>query len=238
MDNLIQTQLMELRKNISSKIATRRQLEIIDNIKEDNTVQLQSLADLFYERLQRPRYTSNCVDGLIYEKLLNSRNQKIVNFTSKLCPCGIVPLRSAKQMNYQDLQTLLVQRDLLAADKLTQRKLVELAGIDVKNRNWLYFTDINKIPAQDLQTIDKLWHTHSKGKFGFAVQRQVWLNAEKDWGKLWERIGWEVDQTPCRYPEEFQWTSHGPQGHLPLFNQLRGVQVLSALFAHQAWIDY
>lgn len=238
MDNQIQTQLLELGENISSKSNTRKQIEIIENIEDDNATKIQFLADLFYERITKPSYTSNHVDGLIYEKLFNSHNQKIVDFTSNLCPQGIVPLRSAKQMNYQDLHMLLVQRNLIAADKLTQQKLIELAGIDVRSRNWLYFTDINRIPAQDLQTIDKLWHTHSRGKFGFAVQRQVWLNSEKDWEKLWKRIGWEVNQTPCRYPDEFQWSTNGPKGHLPLFNQLRGVQVLSALFNHQAWESY
>ena len=141
-------------------------------------------------------------------------------------------------MNYKDLQMLLTHRDLLKADQLTQQKLIQLAGVNAQTRNWLYFTDIKKIPAQDLQTIDKLWHTHSKGKFGLFVQRQIWLSVGKDWGKFWQKIGWEVDRIPCRYPEEFQWNSHGPRGHLPLFNQLRGVQVLSALFTHKAWENY
>ena len=235
MKNKIQVQLIALREDNNSRSNIKKQLEIIETIHNNDVDQLQDLANLFQDRISNPDYTINYVDGLIYEKLLNSQNQEIIQFISKLCPQGIVPLQSAKKMNYQDLQSLLVKHDLLAADKLTQQKLVELAGVNVQDRNWLYFTDINKIPAQDLQTIDKLWHTHSKGKFGFAVQRQIWLTAEKDWGKLWEKIGWEVNKVPCRYPNEFQWNSDGPKGHLPLFNQLRGVQVLSALFSHQAW---
>ncbi|OIP78669.1 MAG: hypothetical protein AUK48_01210 [Oscillatoriales cyanobacterium CG2_30_44_21] len=32
------------------------------------------------------------------------------------------------------------------------------------------------IPCQDLQTIDHLWMYHSNGKFGFSVQKELWLN--------------------------------------------------------------
>nr|YP_536883.1 hypothetical protein 238 [Neopyropia yezoensis]Q1XDT5.1 RecName: Full=Uncharacterized protein ycf53 [Neopyropia yezoensis]AGH27526.1 hypothetical protein 238 [Neopyropia yezoensis]QFZ66862.1 hypothetical protein PyyePp016 [Neopyropia yezoensis]BAE92326.1 unnamed protein product [Neopyropia yezoensis] len=237
MPNQIRAQLLELNKNTKSN-NVKQQLEIIENINSNDSIELKDLADLFFERITGPNYKSNCVDGLIYEKLLNSKNQEIVKFASNLCPDGIVPLRSAQQMNYKDLQMLLTHRDLLKADQLTQQKLIQLAGVNAQTRNWLYFTDIKKIPAQDLQTIDKLWHTHSKGKFGLFVQRQIWLSVGKDWGKFWQKIGWEVDRIPCRYPEEFQWNSHGPRGHLPLFNQLRGVQVLSALFTHKAWENY
>nr|YP_010925517.1 hypothetical protein RMC00_pgp197 [Neoporphyra dentata]WKD83749.1 hypothetical protein [Neoporphyra dentata] len=237
MQNQIRVQLLKLSENTKSN-DIKKQLDIIETIHSNDSIQLKSLADLFFERISRPNYKSNCVDGLIYNKLLNSENQEIIKFTTNLCPEGIVPLRSAKHMHYKDLQVLLTQQNLLKADQLTKQKLIQLAGVNAQNRNWLYFTDIKKIPAQDLQTIDKLWHTHSKGKFGLFIQRQIWLSVEKDWGKFWQKIGWEVDHIPCRYPDEFQWNSYGPRGHLPLFNQLRGVQVLSALFNHKAWEDY
>lgn len=237
MQNQIRVQLLELSKSTRSN-NIKRQLDIIETIHNNDFIQLKGLADLFFERINRPDYKSNCVDGLIYNKLLNSKNQEIVRLTTSLCPEGIVPLNSAKHMNYKDLQELLTQQDLLKADQLTQQKLIQLAGVNAQNRNWLYFTDIKKIPAQDLQTIDKLWHTYSKGKFGLFIQRQIWLSVGKDWEKFWQKIGWEVDNIPCRYPDEFQWNSYGPRGHLPLFNQLRGVQVLSALFNHEAWEDY
>nr|AIA21232.1 hypothetical protein [Pyropia kanakaensis] len=237
MQNQIRVQLLELNKNTRSN-NIKKQLEIIETIQSNDFIHLKVLADLFCEKISSHNYKSNCVDGLIYEKLLNSKNREIVEFVSNLCPEGIVPLRSARQMNYKDLQILLAQQDLVKADQLTQQKLIQLAGVNAQNRNWLYFTDINRIPAQDLQTIDKLWHTHSKGKFGIFVQRQIWLSMGKDWKKFWKKIEWEVDHIPCRYPDEFQWNSCGPKGHLPLFNQLRGVQVLSALFNHKAWEDY
>lgn len=227
--------LSELKEHSSSKSAINKQIEIIETIHNNDALQLRNLAEIFRNRISKPKYISNYVDGLIYKKLLNSQDSEIIQFTSTLCPQGIVPLKSEKRMNYQDLQRLLVQNDLMAADKLTQQKLVKLAGIDEQSRNWLYFTDVNKIPVQDLQTIDQLWNVHSKGKFGFFVQRQIWLTVEKDWEKLWHKIGWEVNRVPCRYPDEFQWNSNGPRGHLPLCNQLRGVQVLSALFSHKAW---
>nr|ALL97334.1 ORF238 [Pyropia endiviifolia] len=237
MQNQIRVQLLELNQNTKPN-SIKKQLEIIETIQSNDSIHLKVLADLLCERISTPNYNSNCVDGFIYQKLLNSKDQEIVKLISSLCPDGIVPLRSAKEMDYKDLQALLATQELVKADQLTQQKLIQLAGVNAQNRNWLYFTDINRIPAQDLQTIDKLWHTHSQGKFGIFVQRQIWLSAGKDWEKFWKKIEWEIDHVPCRYPDEFQWSSYGPKGHLPLFNQLRGVQVLSALLNHKAWEDY
>ena len=61
------------------------------------------------------------------------------------------------------------------------------------------------------------------------------MNHDKDWNQLWIQLGWKVNNTLCRYPSEFTWNLHAPKGHLPLFNQLRGVRSLQYLFDHPAW---
>ena len=76
---------------------------------------------------------------------------------------------------------------------------------------------------------------YSRGKFGFSIQRKIWLTHQCKWNLFWQTIGWTKQDIPCRYPTEFIWTIDAPKGHLPLFNQLRGVQVLSALFNHIVW---
>lgn len=139
-------------------------------------------------------------------------------------------------LDYSDLEQLLKEKRFQEADQLTQKKLIQLAGID--NRQWLYFTDINKIPKMDLQAIDQLWRIHSLDKFGFSIQRKLWLKVDKNWDIFLENIGWILNKkTHCRYPEEFTWNIQGPVGHLPLFNQLRGSHTLYALFQHPAWED-
>lgn len=82
-----------------------------------------------------------------------------------------------------------------------------------------------------------LWKVYSKGKFGFSIQKNIWLKQNKQWDKLWEKIKWLEAKTGImkRYPKEFTWSIDAPEGHLPLFNQLRGTQTLYYLFQKINW---
>ena len=78
------------------------------------------------------------------------------------------------------------------------------------------FTEVEQLPQIDLHTIDSLWKLHSEGKFGFSVQRDMWLGMGKNWDKLWVKIGWKSGNNWTRYPGSFTWDLTAPQGHLPL----------------------
>lgn len=147
----------------------------------------------------------------------------------------IVLLKSERNIDYSPLETLLKAQDFQAADKMTLEKLCELAGVEATQRGWLYFTEVENFPVSDLQTIDRLWRNYSEGKFGFSVQREIWLSLGKNWEKLWPKIGWKTGNNWTRYPNEFTWTLSAPKGHLPLSNQLRGVRVMASLLSHPAW---
>ena len=129
----------------------------------------------------------------------------------------------------------MVKQQFQDADTLTRRLLCELAGEDAVQRKWLYFTEVEQFPTTDLQTINNLWQLHSEGKFGFSVQRKLWLSVGKDFNKLWPKIGWKNDNNWTQYPNQFTWDLTAPVGHLPLLNQLRGVRVTASLFSHGAW---
>nr|ARO90891.1 conserved hypothetical plastid protein [Corynoplastis japonica] len=221
--------------NIVDLPIINKQLALIDKINTDNTKELLLLVDVLAYRKNQPDWYGNCVDGLIYETLYKTQDITIQNFLTKELPDGVVKLKSDKNMNYQDLQILLVNKQLQEANQLTQKKLCELAEVKLANRDWLYFTDIQALPNQDLITIDNLWKAHSRGRFGFSNQRQIWLNVNKNWNELWKKLGWKINDNLCRYPNEFIWDLNAPKGHLPLFNQLRGVQVLSSLFDNPIW---
>jgi hypothetical protein len=148
---------------------------------------------------------------------------------------GAVPLRSAVGADYTELQSLLADQKFQAADRLTTQKLCQLAGPAAERRQWLYFSEVDSLPIEDLQTINQLWLTYSEGRFGYTVQRQLWLSVNKNWDALWPKIGWREEKKWTRYPQEFTWDLSAPRGHLPLSNQLRGVQVLNALLNHPAW---
>lgn len=47
------------------------------------------------------------------------------------------------------------------------------------------------LPAvEDMQTLDGLWKAASGGKFGYSVQREMWLQARKQWPKFFKAIDW------------------------------------------------
>jgi hypothetical protein len=177
----------------------------------------------------------NAVAAKAYQALYNLKDPEIQNFLADLFPTGIVPLKSDLNVDYRSLQQLLVEQNFLEADKLTNLKLCELAGETSLARKWIYFTEVNGLPATDLRTLNALWLAHSNGRFGYSVQRELWISVGRDWIKLWAKILWKDGNNWTRYPGSFDWTIDAPRGHLPLSNQLRGVRVITSLLTHPAW---
>jgi hypothetical protein len=175
------------------------------------------------------------VAGAVYQALYQSEFPAARAYLDRELPTGMVSLRSSKGIDYTTLQKLLAQQKFEAADKLTTEKLCELAGADALKRKWIYFTEVEQLPTADLHTIDALWSFHSEGKFGFSIQREMWVGMAKNWDKLWVKLGWKNGNNWTRYPGSFTWDLTAPRGHLPLSNQLRGVRVMSSLLSHPAW---
>ncbi len=175
------------------------------------------------------------VAGNVYQFLFDSEFEPAIEFLQIEFPDGIVPLRTDHGIDYAPLQKLLAQQYFQAADQMTLQKLCELAGTQAVQRKWLYFTEVEQFPITDLRTVNTLWLVHSEGRFGFSVQRELWLSVGKNWDKLWEKINWKTGNNWTRYPEEFTWDLTAPRGHLPLSNQLRGVRTFASLLAHPAW---
>nr|YP_009314852.1 Hypothetical protein ycf53 [Scinaia undulata]SCW23307.1 Hypothetical protein ycf53 [Scinaia undulata] len=218
--------------------AKRRQLDLVDKIFSMGQKGQNELLSLLLDRYDYKNNQIDCVDGLIFELLSGSDDINIRNILENRIGGTIIPLKSVMGIDYKPLQHLLVTKQFQEADQLTQLTLCTLAqASNDHTRSWLYFTDIANMPAVDLFTVDRLWQVHSRGLFGLSIQRQIWLSTNSNWEKFWHKIGWKVNNANCRYPQDFIWNITAPAGHLPLFNQLRGVQVLAALFEHPAWTD-
>nr|YP_009297294.1 hypothetical protein Psor_162 [Porphyridium sordidum]AOM66637.1 hypothetical protein Psor_162 [Porphyridium sordidum] len=215
--------LLEIFKQLNQKEICE-QLEQVDS---QDAQYLDFLIDILRSRKVSEKNFPTYVDALIYEYVYK-HDPALLEAKFKE---GLLILQSESNVNYQDLQNLLINKEFLEADLLTQKKLREVTRL--QSREWLYFTDIKKIPSMDLEIIDRLWRIHSLDNFGFSIQKKIWLSVNKDWKQLWSKIGWEVNNQPLRYPNEFTWDINAPKGHLPLFNQLRGVHVLSEIFNHK-----
>nr|YP_009732009.1 hypothetical protein [Gracilaria edulis]QHS70504.1 hypothetical protein [Gracilaria edulis] len=212
------------------------QIKLIQQIINSGILGQELLLNFLVNRCIIQKKKAKFLDGLVFEFLYFNTSDYIKTKLNYYFSFGLIELKSYLKLNYQPLQDLLISHNFQEADKLTQDYLRSLAGLDNNsNRNWLYFTDVFSFPSQDLYILDKLWRIYSRNKFGFSIQRKIWLSVNKDWEKLWSCIGWTKNGKLSRYPGEFLWNISAPDGHLPLCNQLRGVQVISALFNHNTW---
>lgn len=184
---------------------------------------------------QRAASSPNWIDGKVYQILRAANYPPAQELLQSSFPNGVVSLYSERGIDYAPLQQMLIAQDFQAADRVTLQKLCELAGSAAVQRKWLYFTEVENFTTTDLQTINTLWLVYSEGKFGFSIQREVWLSVGKNWEKFWIKIGWKDGNTWTRYPNGFTWNLTAPVAHLPLSNQLRGNRAIATLFAHPAW---
>ena len=210
----------------------KNQLNTVARLLDEGETGLKILMDWM---VSQENSGNNLALGKAYRVLYSRKDPSIQEFLANNYPDGVVPLKSELGIDYQPLQQLLARQDFQSADALTLQKMCELAGTAAVERKWIYFTEVINFPVTDLQTLDKLWLMSSEGKFGFSVQRRIWLSVGKDFAKLWVKINWRTDNSWTRYPEEFTWNLTAPKGHLPLSNQLRGVRVIDAIFSHPAW---
>ena len=85
-----------------------------------------------------------------------------------------VELRSEKRVDYTQLQEFLRKQLWKEADEETARVVLKAASQEEKS--YLNSEDLKKLPSTDLYTIDQLWLKSSKGRFGFSVQKEIWLS--------------------------------------------------------------
>ncbi|GER41655.1 tetrapyrrole-binding family protein [Striga asiatica] len=153
------------------------------------------------------------------------------------------------------LEQYLSSKNFRQADEETRRLLIALAGEAAIRRGYVFFSEVQFILAGDLRAIDGLWREHSKGRYGYSVQRRIWKKAKGDFTRFFIRVGWmkklegcEVEQYNYRsFPGEFIWdppeeeeeegVAHAPEGHLPLTNALRGTRLLESILTHPAFDD-
>jgi len=210
----------------------KKQLQLIDEINQYGEEGEEYLKEYLASLIETK---PNQVAGKIFQVLNNSENALVKNFLQDKFSQGLVTLKSEKNVDYQELQNLLINKEYQSADALTRVKLCELAGKQALERKWVYFTEVEKFPIVDLQTIDLLWFVYSEGKFAYSIQRKLWLSLGKDYPALWVKLKWKDGNKWTKYPQEFIWDLTAPVGHLPLSNQLRGVRVIDALFSHPTW---
>ena len=131
-------------------------------------------------------------------------------------------LSSEKGVDYRRLRDLLQAQQWGKADRETGRRMLEVAGMEEKG--WLDVEALQNFARIDLHTIDQLWVKYSNGRFGFSVQKDIWLDlggklGEYDYEifqRLGDRAGWRKNSLWLRYSSH---TFHvlAPRGHFPRY---------------------
>lgn len=131
-----------------------------------------------------------------------------------------IQLNSAVGVDYSRLQNLLARQQWQQADAETAMVMLKVANRE--QEGFLRDEDIQRFSCIDLETIDNLWIGYSRGRFGFSLQANIWLevggelNADYEtYCRLGDRIGWRVNQRWVSYTNFIFERDNAPYGHLP-----------------------
>ncbi len=139
-------------------------------------------------------------------------------------------------VQYKRLKRLLKAGKWKEADLETKYLMLKITNrID---KGWLDESAIKSFPLQDLNIIDQLWQDHSSGRFGFSVQKRIYLETgnqpggynRETYNRFGEEVGWRGNGIWKNYYNlEFSLSAY--EGHLPFF--CAGFDV--CLVSHLAW---
>ncbi|GAB4277025.1 MAG: hypothetical protein Fur0025_02600 [Oscillatoriaceae cyanobacterium] len=130
---------------------------------------------------------------------------------------GETPLPS----RYHQLRDFLSRQNWRAADRETKRLMLQVMGKETLG----YWTsaDYREFPCEDLQILDQMWVSASRGRFGFSVQQQIYQSLAGSnvintaiCEAFGDRLGWRVNGNWLYY-SELRFSLQAPPGHLPWF---------------------
>jgi serine/threonine protein kinase len=170
--------------------------------------------------------------GAILDKLLkNALSQRYQSATQVLAAINaeaksvkkpqVNTLNSATGLNYKHLRDLLMARQWQQADEETW--VVMCKSLSKPVGSYLFKSDLENLPAEDLQIIDQLWKKYSQGHFGFTVQIQIYENCGRDYSQFCGAVGWNlITSNSPTHNLFFIWSV--PKGRLPSHNWVGGTQ--------------
>jgi hypothetical protein len=134
--------------------------------------------------------------------------QPLTNIKS---PTQIDDLRSEKGIDYSKLRDLLAAQNWEEADKETYEVMIKAVG--KKSGEWVTSDELLNFPCQDIRTIDQLWVKYSNGRFGFSVQKEIYLSVGgklgsyeyEPYNQFRRNVGWDF----------FFLGDYNSYGHLP-----------------------
>ncbi len=153
-------------------------------------------------------------EGRSHQQQLQEQKQSCQNLIEK-------KESEINRWKYIRLEKLLAASRWEEADQETAQRMLEV----INNNSWwdVAVKDIENFPCEDLKTIDQLWVYYSNRRFGFSVQKEIYLDlhgtkeyTREIWWKFADRVGWRKGEKWLNYSELiFKLHDNTPRGHLP-----------------------
>ncbi|MEM8504859.1 MAG: GUN4 domain-containing protein [Cyanobacteria bacterium P01_D01_bin.1] len=191
----------------------------------------QGANDLAYECCNETRKR---IDEGLRASLLAARKSKAA--TSELEDQFERVVEQVQDARYADLRRYLENGQWKEADEETYRLMITEVGKE--EGQWFNREELLNFPCEPLRVIDGLWVTHSGGRFGFSVQKDLYLKcggiADGEYhGEAWEKFcdhnGWMKTGNYV----DVRYDTSSPSGHLPSlespFNSVAARILFSAL---------
>ena len=158
-----------------------------------------------------------------------------------------------QELCYQQLERYMVEENWQEADRYNYRLMTQV--LSKRSEDHFMEDELATFPCADLLRLDKLWGQHSGGKFGFSVQKSIYVQCggkldgkydERSFIQFIQAVGWCEESTiqydsldqlmsdatwPRFYEEELASSSGGRRGHLP--NLVVGILLFSS--AGEVW---
>jgi len=120
-------------------------------------------------------------------------------------------LKTEKGADYTKLRDLLQAQKWKEADCETYRLMITIVGR--KERDYFSTEDLLNFPCKDLKTIDRLWVNASQGRYGFSVQKEIYvhcgakLDGNYPGDEIWEKFCTEISRSHWREDFSVSWDS-------------------------------
>jgi hypothetical protein len=164
--------------------------------------------------------------GLIRHTELNY--MLLASITLTIILLGILAMvifsSSRSRVNFRNLEEFLANKAWKEADKetselmekITKYKKESFLGTTIKVKDYANF------PRKELCMIDSLWVKYSNGRFGFSVQKKIWIESGGSpsvinfdaYKKFITEVGWRKDGRSLLY-SDITFNTTAPEGHLP-----------------------
>lgn len=122
----------------------------------------------------------------------------------------LIALKQTVQTSrYQQLEAYLKAQQWKEADTETYRLMITAIGKE--EGQWFEEEELLNFPCDALRAIDQLWVKYSEDRFGFSVQKQIYVDCgakldgkypgDEIWNKFGDRVGWRKEGEWLEYAD-------------------------------------